>query len=56
MLNVAYTANAMLQRVKVEDWSKPKNDQYGIKATTRFGLGILKSNAVAKTTNIKTTL
>jgi hypothetical protein len=34
----------------------PKDDQYGIKATTRFGLGILRSNAIAKMTNIKTTL
>jgi hypothetical protein len=42
--------------VTVEDWSEPKKDQYGMKATTRFGLGILRSNAVAKMTNIKTTL
>ena len=30
--------------------------KYGLRATTRFGLGILRSNAVAKMTNIKTTL
>jgi len=31
-------------------------NKYGIKATTRFGSGILRSNAIAKMTNIKTTL
>ena len=31
-------------------------NKYGIKASTRFGLGILRSNAVAKMTNIKTTI
>jgi len=30
--------------------------QYGVRATTQFGLGILRSNAKAKKTNIKTTL
>ena len=51
-------AGIMLLRrdVKLEDWSDPKADQYGLKATTRFGLGILRSNAVAKMTNIKTSL
>ena len=51
-------ASIMLLRrdVTVEDWSDPKNNQYGIKTTTRFGLGILRSNAVAKMTNIKTTI
>jgi hypothetical protein len=51
-------AGIMLIRrdVTVEDWSDSKNDQYGLKATTRFGLGILRSNAVAKMTGIKTTL
>ena len=29
-------------------------NKYGIKASTRFGLGILRSNVVAKMTNIKT--
>jgi hypothetical protein len=40
----------------VEDWSEPKTDKYGLKASTRFGLGILRSNAVVKMTHIKTTL
>ena len=51
-------AGVMLIRrdVTVEEWSDPKADLYGVKATTRFGLGILRSNAIAKMTNIKTTL
>ena len=51
-------AGMMLIRrdVTVEDWSDPIANQYGVKATTRFGLGILRSNAIAKMTNIKTTL
>ena len=42
--------------MRLEDWSEPKADKFGVKATTRFGLGILRSNAVAKMTNIKTML
>ena len=34
--------------VTVEDWSDTMANKYGIKASTRFGLGILRSNAVAK--------
>jgi HK97 family phage major capsid protein len=51
-------ASAMLLRrdVTVEDWEDVKNGKYGIRATTRFGLGVLRSSAVAKMTNIKTTL
>src|SRR3972149_1497480 len=54
----ARVAGMMLIRrdVTVEDWSDPIANQYGVKATTRFGLGILRSNAIAKKTNIKTTL
>ena len=33
-----------------------KKNQYGVKVSARFGLGILRSNEVAKITNIKTTL
>jgi hypothetical protein len=40
----------------VEDWSDPTAGKYGIRATTRFGLGVLRSNAIAKMINIKTTL
>lgn len=51
-------AGTMLIRrdVTVEDWSDPRKDNYGLRATTRFDLGILRSNAVAKMTNIKATL
>jgi len=51
-------AGIMLLRrdVTVEDWEDVKTGQYGIRATTRFGLGILRSNAVARMTNIKNTL
>ena len=54
----ARVAGMMLIRrdVTVEDWSDPVEGQYGVRATTRFGIGILKSNAIAKTTNIKTSL
>ena len=36
------------RNAKVEDWSDPTANQYGAKATTRFSLGILRSNATAK--------
>jgi hypothetical protein len=51
-------ASIMLIRrdVTVEEWSDPLANRYGVKATTRFGLGILRSNAIAKMVNIKTTL
>jgi hypothetical protein len=51
-------AGIMLIRrdITVEDYSSPRENIYGMKASTRFGLGILRSNAVAKMTNIKTTI
>ena len=51
-------AAVMLLRrdVTVEDWEEPKTGEFGVRATTRFGLGILRSNAVAKMVNIKTAL
>ena len=51
-------ASAMLLRrdITVEDWEDTKTGKYGIRATTRFGAGILRSTAVAKMTNLKTTL
>jgi hypothetical protein len=51
-------AGIMLIRrdLMVEDWNDPQAGESGIKATTRFGLGILRSNAVAKMTNIKNSL
>jgi len=54
----ARIAAVMLLRrdVTVEDWEDVKTGQYGVRATTRFGLGVLRSKAVAKMTNIKQTL
>ena len=40
----------------VEDWYDAKTGKYGIRATTRFGLGVLRSTAVARVSNIKATL
>ncbi len=52
------TASVMLLRrdVTVEDWEDIKNGKYGVRATTRFGIGVLRSTAIAKMTNIATTL
>jgi HK97 family phage major capsid protein len=51
-------AGVMLLRrdVTTEDWEDVKSGKYGVRATTRFGIGVLRSNAVARMTNIKTTL
>jgi HK97 family phage major capsid protein len=51
-------ASVMLLRrdINVEDWEDIKNGKYGVRATTRFGVGILRSNAVAKMANISTSL
>jgi len=51
-------ASVMLLRrdIAVEDWQDPKTGEYGVRATTRFGLGVLRSKGVAKMTGIKTTL
>jgi HK97 family phage major capsid protein len=51
-------ASVMLLRrdITVEDWEDIRNGKYGARATTRFGLGILRSKAVAKMINISTSL
>ena len=51
-------ASVMLLRrdITVEDWEDMKNGKYGVRATTRFGVGVLRSKAIAKMTNIATTL
>ena len=51
-------ASVMLLRrdITVEDWEDIKNGKYGVRATTRFGVGILRSKAIAKMTNISTSL
>jgi HK97 family phage major capsid protein len=51
-------ASVMLLRrdIMVEDWEDIKNGKYGVRATTRFGVGVLRSKAIAKMTNISTSL
>jgi hypothetical protein len=51
-------ASVMLLRrdVTVEDWEDIKNGKFGVRSTTRFGLGILDSKGLARMTNIKTTI
>jgi HK97 family phage major capsid protein len=51
-------ASVMLLRrdITVEDWEDIKNGRYGVRATTRFGVGVLRSKAIAKMTNISTSL
>jgi hypothetical protein len=51
-------AAVMLLRrdVTVEDWYDAKSEKYGIRASTRFGLGILRANAISRISNIKATL
>jgi HK97 family phage major capsid protein len=56
-IDTRVAAVMLLRRdVTVEDWEDPKTGKYGVRATTRFGLGVLRSKAVAKMTNISTTL
>jgi hypothetical protein len=56
-IDTRVAAVMLLRRdVTVEDWEDPKTGEYGVRATTRFGLGILRSKAVAKMTNISTSL
>jgi len=51
-------ASVMLLRrdITVEDWEDIKNGKYGVRATTRFGVGVLRSKAIAKMTNISTSV
>ena len=56
-IDTRVAAVMLLRRdVTVEDWEDPKTGKYGVRATTRFGLGVLRSKAVAKMTNISTSL
>ncbi|MEM2108745.1 MAG: phage major capsid protein [Candidatus Bathyarchaeia archaeon] len=56
-IDTRVAAVMLLRRdVTVEDWENPQSGKYGVRATTRFGLGVLRSKAVAKMTNIATTL
>jgi hypothetical protein len=51
-------ASVMLLRrdITVEDWEKVENGTYGVRGTTRFGAGILRSKAIARMTNVKQTM
>jgi hypothetical protein len=42
--------------VTIEDWYDAKTEKYGVRASTRFGIGILRSTAISRISNIKTTL
>jgi len=56
-IDTRVAAIMLLRRdVTVEDWEDPKTGEFGVRATTRFGLGVLRSKAVAKMTNISTSL
>jgi HK97 family phage major capsid protein len=56
-IDTRVAAVMLLRRdVTVEDWEDPRTGEFGVRATTRFGLGVLRSKAVAKMTNISTSL
>jgi len=56
-IDTRVAATMLLRRdVTVEDWEERRSGKFGVRATTRFGLGVLRANAVAKMTGIKTTL
>jgi HK97 family phage major capsid protein len=56
-IDTRVAAVMLLRRdITVEDWEDPKSGKYGVRATTRFGLGVLRSKAVAKMVNISTSL
>jgi hypothetical protein len=57
MVDTRVAAVMLLRRdITIEDWVDVKNGKYGVRATTRFGLGVLRADAVARITGIKTTL
>jgi len=56
-IDTRVAATMLLRRdVTVEGWEEVRSGKFGVRATTRFGLGVLRANAVAKITGIKTTL
>ena len=56
-IDTRVAATMLLRRdVTVEDWEEVRSGKFGVRGTTRFGLGVLRANAVAKMTGIKTTL
>jgi len=56
-IDTRVAAMMLLRRdVTAEDWEEKRSGKFGVRATTRFGLGVLRASAVAKMTGIKTTL
>jgi len=56
-IDTRIAATMLLRRdLTVEDWEEVRSGKFGVRATTRFGLGVLRASAVAKMTGIKTTL
>ncbi|MEM3379139.1 MAG: hypothetical protein QW674_09405 [Candidatus Bathyarchaeia archaeon] len=56
-IDTRVAAVMLLRRdITVEDWEDPRTGEFGVRATTRFGLGVLRSKAIAKMTNISTSL
>jgi hypothetical protein len=56
-IDTRVAAVMLLRRdITVEDWEDPRTGEFGVRATTRFGLGVLRSEAVAKMVNISTSL
>jgi len=56
-LNKSVAGVLLIRRdITTEPYDDPKNGVFGIVASERIGLGILRSKAVARMTNIKTTL
>lgn len=56
-MDTRVAAVMLLRRdITVEDWEDRRTGEFGVRATTRFGLGVLRSKAVAKMTGIKTSL
>ncbi|MEM2971116.1 MAG: phage major capsid protein [Candidatus Bathyarchaeia archaeon] len=56
-IDTRVAAVMLLRRdITVDDWEDPKSGEFGVRATTRFGLGVLRSKAVAKMVNISTSL
>ncbi len=56
-IDTRIAAVMLLRRdVTVEDWYDAKTGKYGVRATTRFGLGVLRSTGISRISNIKTTL
>jgi len=56
-IDTRIAATMLLRRdVTVEDWEEVRSGKFGVRATTRFGLGVLRANAVAKMTGIDTDL